>query len=61
MLKESTIKRFIWAAKEDYGAELTYEEAAKILEGTVAYLLTLEKIYLRIQNKKNNPEKNESK
>jgi len=34
---------------------LSLEDAAKILNGIIGYLSVLEKIYLRMQNKNNEP------
>lgn len=54
MISEERVKQFQEAVIKDCGseAELDSVNARKVLEGTVSYLLTLEKIYLRIQNKK---------
>lgn len=60
MLSDLRIQQFIKAVKIDLGEELSFEDASKILTGITGYLLTLEKIYIRMQNKNNN-QKNEPK
>jgi hypothetical protein len=50
MVKDLRVKQFIEAVEQDCGKKLDYEEAAKILNGITSYLLTLEKIYMRMQN-----------
>jgi hypothetical protein len=58
MVKDIRVQQFITAVEQDFGTKLSFEDAAKILQGTVNYLLILEKIYLRIKNKEDNPENN---
>ena len=56
MISNKRVKEFQEAVIKDYGQEaaLNFEDARKVLEGTTAYLLTLEKIWLRMQDKKDN-------
>lgn len=53
MVSDKRIKEFQEAVKKDCGADVNFEEAGKILRGITGYLLILEKIYLRMQNKEN--------
>jgi len=56
MISDKRVKQFQEAVIKDYGpkAALKSEEAKEVLEGIGGYLLTLEKIWLRMQNKKDN-------
>jgi hypothetical protein len=44
MISKATIKEFKRALKEEYGKEVSYEEASSILADLVAYYDTLGKI-----------------
>ena len=56
MISEKRVKQFQEAVIKDYGPEaaLNFEDAREVLEGIGGYLLTLEKIWLRMQDKKDN-------
>jgi hypothetical protein len=58
MVLEKRVKEFQEAVKKDFGADLNFDDARKVLQGTVNYLVILEKIYLRIYNKNNDSLKN---
>ncbi len=52
MVKDIRVQQFIKAVKLDCDEELNFEDAAKILNDIADYLLTLEKIWIRMQKKK---------
>lgn len=54
MVSDTRVQQFIDAVKIDCDEELNFEDAAKILNDIADYLLTLEKIWIRMQKKKDN-------
>ena len=54
MISIETTKEFQAALKEEYGKDVTYEEASKILNDLTGYFDVLSKIYHRMQTKQEN-------
>lgn len=47
MVSEETIRELVQALKEEYGKEVSFEEASRILADLVSYYDTLAKIHHR--------------
>ena len=54
MISQETTKEFQEALSEEYGKDVTYEEASQILGDLTGYFDVLSKVYHRMQTKEEN-------
>jgi hypothetical protein len=54
MISVELTKEFQEALKEEYGKDVTIEDASRILSDLTGYFDTLSRVYYRMQNKEGN-------